>query len=78
MRRTLCLLDLRGDDRLISPQVLNRLAILVLEYMQSMASFFGFILIQILIIHLQLILKQIGIGFFEPFFIEIFKHFELF
>lgn len=78
MSRALHFLNMRSNDRIISSQILNRLAILVLQHMQSMASFFGLILIQILIIHLQLILEQIGIRLFEPFFIEVFKHLELF
>lgn len=78
MRRALHLLDLRCNDGFVGPQILDRLAVLVLKHMQSMASLFGLILIQILVIDLQLILEKVGVGLLEPFFIEILEHFELF
>ena len=57
MSRALRLLDLRSNDGFVGPQILDRLAVLVLNHMQRMTSLFGFILIQILVIHLQLILE---------------------
>ena len=78
MRRALHLLDLRSNDGFVAPQILDWFAVLVLKHMQRMAPLFGFILIQILVIHLQLILEKVGVGLLEPFFIEILEHFELF